>query len=320
MDQPFSIDLVICTYNNESLLRRTLESLEKLEVGTHINWSVLVVDNNCTDGTFAVVDQFVRRGILRIKIIDEKVQGLTAARLCGVKHTKAEWIGFIDDDCLLMPDWIDQAAAFLQTHPGCKLFGGRIKLVWEQDPPAYIRHFPFAFAGKNHGDNAHPLKSIAGAGMVVNRKALEDCGWLNEQHLADRIGKRLVSGGDVEICFRVGTLHELWYNPACTLQHIIPVHRLSKKYLQPIGFGLGISRHHASALKWTKSYSLWLLYASIYSFGLLALDFNDALVTKRRKAGVKVAFASYMGWCAGVFAMLRMDAVKRNKLLGAASI
>ena len=318
MNHSFSIDLIVCTYNNASLLQRTLESLENLTVAGHIKWSVLVVDNNCTDNTAAVVEQFINHGVLRIQIVVEKTQGLTAARVCGVKHTNAEWIAFIDDDCLLARDWIEQAASFLQVHPACKLFGGRINLFWEEQPPSYVVYFPFAFAGKNHGDNPHPVKSVAGAGMVVNRKALENSGWVNEQLLEDRIGKRLVSGGDVEICLRVGARYELWYNPACKLQHIIPQQRVSRKYLQRIIFGLGISRHHTAALKWSKSYFSWVLYGIVYSFGMLIMALNDAIFSKRRAAGWRVAFASYLGWCAGMVGMLRMDAKKRGKLLGAA--
>jgi glycosyltransferase involved in cell wall biosynthesis len=209
MDRSFSIDVVVCTYNNASLLQETLASLEQLDVPAQIKWSVLVVDNNCTDDTRAVVEQFTNRRVLPLTIMVEKTQGLTAARVCGVKHTTAEWIAFIDDDCLLAPDWIEQAATFLRVHPACRLFGGRINLCWDQQPPLYLLYFPFAFAGKNHGDNPHTIKSVAGAGMVVNRIALEGCGWVNEQYLEDRIGTRLVSGGDVEICLRVGTYHEV---------------------------------------------------------------------------------------------------------------
>ena len=318
MNHSFSIDLVVCTYNNASLLQRTLQSLENLEVPGEIKWSVLVVDNNCTDNTAAVVEQFARRGVLRISIIVEKEQGLTPARVCGVKHTTAAWIAFIDDDCLLMPGWIEQAAFFLGTHPACKLFGSRIKLLWEQEPPAYVAYFPFAFAGKNHGDHPHPVKSVAGAGMVVNRKALENCGWIDEQLLEDRTGKKLVSGGDVEICLRVGSMYEVWYNPACTLQHIITQQRVTRKYLQRIIFGLGISRHHTAALKWHRSYFLWLVFASFYSCGMLMMGVNDALFSRRRAAGWGIAFSSYFGWCAGMTAMLRMSAKRRNKILGAA--
>jgi hypothetical protein len=93
---------------------------------------------------------------------------------------------------------------------------------------------------------------------------------------------------------------------------------MGSKYLQRIIFGLGISRHHTSALKWPGSYFLWIIYAAFYSFGMLIMAFNDAIFSKRKAAGWGVAFASYFGWCAGMIAMLRMDAKKRSKLLGAA--
>jgi hypothetical protein len=71
---------------------------------------------------------------------------------------------------------------------------------------------------------------VAGAGIIVKRKALEKCGWVKEQFLSDRVGTRLVSGGDMEIALRVGEHSEVWYNPDCFLQHIIPERRTTKKY------------------------------------------------------------------------------------------
>src|SRR3546814_10828479 len=57
-----SLDLVICTYNHERLLDRTLHAIAAHSVGYPVRWSVLVVDNNCTDGTAEVVARHSRQG------------------------------------------------------------------------------------------------------------------------------------------------------------------------------------------------------------------------------------------------------------------
>ena len=211
MNSALSIDLVVCTYNNASLLQRTLESIAQLKVPAHINWSVLVVNNNCTDDTASIVEYHMSKGVLPLRTIVETTQGLTTARVCGVCNTESDWIAFIDDDCLLATNWIEEAERFITAHQDCGLFGGKIQLLWEKEPPSYVVHFPFAYAAKNHGDTAKRLKAVAGAGMVVKRKFLEQCGWTKEQFLADRVWNRLVSGGDMEIALRVGAHCEVWY-------------------------------------------------------------------------------------------------------------
>ena len=98
----FSLDIVICTYNNAPLLRRTLEAVSKQKVVLPwIKWEVLVVNNNCTDETSDVVEGFLRSGKFPLRVIHEARQGLTAARVCGVRNTAGDWIAFVDDDCLL---------------------------------------------------------------------------------------------------------------------------------------------------------------------------------------------------------------------------
>ena len=52
----FQLDVVICTYNNASLLDRTLDFLGKQQVVPGVEWGVLIVDNNCTDSTSDVIE------------------------------------------------------------------------------------------------------------------------------------------------------------------------------------------------------------------------------------------------------------------------
>ncbi len=63
METAFSINLIICTYNNAALLKRTLEGIAQLKVPAHISWSVLVVNNNCTDETESVVGDQISKKI-----------------------------------------------------------------------------------------------------------------------------------------------------------------------------------------------------------------------------------------------------------------
>lgn len=317
-----SIDLVLCTYNNAALLDRALEAISAQRVSSGVAWQVLVVDNNCTDETPEVVEKHQRSGRLPLRRIRESRQGLTPARLCGVQNTTGEWIAFIDDDCLLAEDWIEQAARFAAEHPSCGAFGGHVILDWETEPPPYVANRRYAYAGKYHGETAHRRPWLAGAGMVVRRAALADCGWIDRQFLEDRIGKRPVSGGDMEIGLRIAARHEVWYNPACKLRHIIPAHRVTRQYLRRITFGLGASRHNAMALTWTRSYPAWLAYSVLYAagFGVLGL-LQSVREAFRHRSGIDVplALSPVLGWCAAIGEMWRMEAAARREMLGCAA-
>jgi glycosyltransferase involved in cell wall biosynthesis len=320
MERRISIDLVVCTYNNAALLDRGLDALARQRVGPGVDWSVLVVNNNCTDETPEVLEKHLRAGLLPLRVVVESVQGLTPARVRGVRETAGEWVAFVDDDCLLAEDWVEQAARFAAGHPECGGFGGQVIPEWETPPPPYVLGNLYAYACKSHGETPHRRPWIAGAGMVVRREALDACGWLERQFLEDRKGARLVSGGDMEIALRVGARYELWHNPACRLRHFIPARRMSREYLRRVTRGLGASRHNAEALRWKGSYAGWLLYSSAFPLGFGALGL---LRLARGLFGPGLDFMTALspaaGWCSAMWGMLRMDAAERGELIGCAA-
>ncbi len=55
-----SVCIVVCTYNRSEDLIDTLKSLTEMIVPKDIIWEVIIVDNNSTDVTKAVVNKFIR--------------------------------------------------------------------------------------------------------------------------------------------------------------------------------------------------------------------------------------------------------------------
>ena len=322
MDHRTSIDLVICTHNNSALLDRTLAAISKQRVSPDVDWQVTVVNNNCTDETPEVVGKHSRSSKVPLRMIFEPRQGLTLTRVCGARNSSAEWIAFVDDDCLLAEDWVEQAARFALEHPQCGAFGGHIILLFEKTPPSYALSRPYLYAGAYHGETAKRRKWVAGAGMVVRRAALQDSGWLDKQFLEDRLGKRLVSGGDMEMSMRIAARHEVWYNPLCKLRHLITGRRMTRQYVRSMIYGLGASRHNTTALTWSGSYPTWLFYSSLYSIGFLGMGTMQMLrefVRGRSGFDVLIALNPARGWWAAMWSMLRMDAGERRQLLGCAA-
>src|SRR6266576_376499 len=105
------ISLVICTYNRAFSLGRTLESLRQMSVPRDLEWELIVVDNNSTDNTRAVVQKFARTAGLTISYFFEAKQGLCHARNAGVANANGEVIAFTDDDVRVAPQWIRELAA-----------------------------------------------------------------------------------------------------------------------------------------------------------------------------------------------------------------
>lgn len=235
------ITVAISTFNRAAYVEQTLASLEGQDTPAD-QWAVLVVDNNSTDETAAVVQRYRDREILpSLRYVCEMEQGASFARRRAVTETDTELIALIDDDVTLDPDWVRQALAFCDAHPRAGIVGGRIDLRWEEPPPEIALCRPVSFAEQNYGDTPLQLpRNVAGAlfsaGMVVRRAAIEASGWLEKIILPCRKGNALSTGGDMEMSFRVRHAgFELWYTPAMRMQHHIPRSRTTIQYLCRMG-------------------------------------------------------------------------------------
>lgn len=167
---------------------------------------------------------------------------------------------------------------------------------------------------------------LVGAGLVINRKAILDTNWANKQFLSDRIGKKLVSGGDVEIVLRIRSAgYDIWYNPACKLMHFIPAKRTEHKYLVHINYGLGISQQMSDSLVWHSSYLSWLFESVFLSFLSTVNLLKQALKTALGRGymesrEIPIVWAFVCGQWAGILKIIRMDVQERQSLLGAAKL
>ena len=98
------LTIAICTWNRAKSLRTTLLSLQQLIVPSSSDWEILIVDNNCSDDTSNVIDQFV--DLLPIRLVHETRQGLSHARNCAVGAAKGDYILWTDDDVIVDPYWL----------------------------------------------------------------------------------------------------------------------------------------------------------------------------------------------------------------------
>jgi glucosyl-dolichyl phosphate glucuronosyltransferase len=311
-----SIDVVICTYNRAANLDEVLSALSR-QSADGVNWSVLVVDNASTDPTAEIVEAHRSRRVLPgLRRVMEQQQGLTFARGRGVRETRAPWIAFVDDDNLLERGWLTAIARAIRSHPDAGGVGGRVVLDWEKPPPGFVTEFGFCFAEQELGTESCEAGSLVGAGMVVSRAALDKCGWIDRPLLADRVGNRLASGGDVEIAQRIRAAgYRLWFTPEAVLHHRIPSSRANWQYLLRVSYGLGGGAALMSALVWRDDWRSWHRAARQQAFK----GFVHALLRYRRLIPILAWLSFAIGFARGVRTCAAVAPDERQALLGAAA-
>ncbi|MEV7637676.1 glycosyltransferase family 2 protein [Pseudarthrobacter enclensis] len=102
---PITTSLVMPLFNGESTVERAVNSVL---AQSHEDWELLVVDDCSTDaGPQLVEDLITRHGDQRVRLIrQERNGGPSAARNAGVAEARGEYIGFLDCDDELLPDFL----------------------------------------------------------------------------------------------------------------------------------------------------------------------------------------------------------------------
>jgi glycosyltransferase involved in cell wall biosynthesis len=248
MQAPHEADLtlLVCTHNNAGLLARTLEGIARQQVASAAAWEVLVVANCCTDGTADVVRSFQDDPRLpAVVALEEPRPGSAYARKRGIAAARGRLIAFVDEDCLLAPDWVDRALEFADAHPRAGAFGGRNELEWESAPPELCVAYGESLARQDLGDVVLLLPAtgrqvVCGAGLVLRREALVASRYVEQGCLAGRDPIHLGAGEDAETVLLVRQAGwEVWYAPSLNLKHYIPAFRMSLPYLCRLHRGFG---------------------------------------------------------------------------------
>lgn len=250
--------VAIPTYNGEHRLPEVLDKLR--ECGAYImrsqintenfSWEVLVIDNNSTDNTKKVVENYQKTWIKNypLRYCQEQQQGAGFARQKAIKEAKSELIGFLDDDNLPAENWLVAAYEFAQKYPKAGAFGSQIHPLYEVEPPDNFAKIAPFLAITERGEKPllyQPSSKLLppSAGLVIRKQA-----WLgnvpNKLILTGRANGKMLTSEDLEVLSHIQQSNwEIWYNPAMEIYHKIPHWRLEKSYLTSLIRGIGLSRH-----------------------------------------------------------------------------
>lgn len=224
------ISVVICTYNRAPSLRRTLESFFRQDRLDHVPHEVIVVDNNSSDDTRAVVQAFENHPALRY--VFEPKQGLSQARNRGADEARGDIVAYLDDDVLLAPEWLHAlAACFADTR--ADVVGGQSVLRFEAPPPRWFGpHFRRYLSEVNLGakrlESANGMR-LYGLNVAYRRKTLLDAGGFRLRF--GRHGDKLMSGEELDLNRRIAQAGgKIVYEPRALLEHVIPPQRTTWEY------------------------------------------------------------------------------------------
>lgn len=245
------VAIVVCTYNpNQTTFERVIESISKLSIPENYSVEYCIVDNNSNISIDEIlfVQDFLKK-FSNAKVIIEKKQGLSFARMAGVKTTTAPVIVFFDDDNIPDVSFIENLKKLIQDYPQVAVWGpGIVKVEFTQKVDNWINSYKWMFQERNNINvefgNEHHWTTYypPGTGQVVKRNILELYNQLLDKNIltiTDRKGKSLDSGGDAQIVYMaVKNGYHAGVSPDLILTHLIDKKRTDTSYAKRLLFSI----------------------------------------------------------------------------------
>ncbi len=200
--------------------------------------AVVVVDNGSQT---PVAEKFDLTWHPHARHIRENELGLTPARLRGIREATAELLVFVDDDNVLVPDYLAKALETGNRWPFVGAWGGSIEPEFESPVPNWVGDQIWrvsiatvkedVWSNLREGYAAMPF----GAGLCVRREVgaayLNRCQDQKKVAVLDRKGRELTGYGDIDLAhcaLDIGL--GLGKTGQLKVLHLIPSSRLTLDY------------------------------------------------------------------------------------------
>lgn len=179
------ITIIVPAHNEQEYISECLSSLNSQNYPKD-KYEVILVDNNSTDRTQEIAQQF------SIQIIEQKTGPVGAVRNAGARQATGELLAFIDADCIAPVDWLSKGANLLNTHG--TVYGGDCDL---RKHPHWIEKAWLL-------ENEFPPKDLLGCCIFIRKIDFLNIGLFDE---------KITSGEDTKLSNSLKSQH---YNVVMT--------------------------------------------------------------------------------------------------------
>jgi len=293
------LSIIIVNWNAKDLLRDCLVSVFE---NVKINFEVIIVDNNSSDGSCEMIKkEFANK--INLKLIENKFNnGFASANNQAILVSKGNCILLLNPDTLVHGGVIDETYRYLMNDKsigvaGCKVLNpdGTLQLACKRMAPnvkdafyklfgiSKIRKCEEKFSKYNltyvSEDEFVDCDSVSGSYLMIKKEVIDKIGYLDETFF--------MYGEEMDWCMRAKKAgYIVRYCPVGDITHFKG--ESSKK----LGIKATYEFYRAMLIfynKYNKSENIffvnWMVYIGIYLLGFINICKN--MVTKNKRVGSK---------------------------------
>ena len=203
--------VVIPMYNAEKFVARSINSVLNQ---TYKGYEVIVVNDGSTDNGLAIANSFAGKNN-NIKIVSQKNKLAGAARNCGVREAKNDFIAFLDADDEYLPDFLETIANLINKFPQAGIYATAYRVQKEKKSfiPKYsaLPKFPWEGIVPSYYKSALNYHPLSGTSVAIKREVFENIGYFVE-------GIR--TGEDLDYWARLAAKYDVAFSSkVCVIYH-----------------------------------------------------------------------------------------------------
>ncbi len=240
------LSVILCTWNNARRLRITLDAISQCDVPDMLDWELVLVNNNCTDETDRVAEEF--SGRLPLRYIHQPKPGLSNARNAGLAHASGRLVLFTDDDVRPYPGWIAAYWQAYQAMPEGFYFGGPVESEFEGERPPedLLKLAPWSVRGLDWGGTARRAtrgERFISANWACPREVILAVGGFDTQLGLNPGSGKVRTGEELDLMDRLQEAGlQPWYLPEARIRHFVPMNKCSIDHLAARKAATGYNR------------------------------------------------------------------------------
>jgi len=226
------VSVIIPTYNRAKMLGATIESFLNQSYPKD-RYEMLIADNNSSDDTKAVVNDWQAISPVTIRYVFESRQGVHYARNSAAKIAKGDVLYFTDDDMLADKDLLKNLLPVFAMGYNVASATGRVLPLWEADPPKWVlRHCCNGLLSINDRSEQMVIAPFNVGVYSCHQAILRDVFFRSGGFNPENTAGEWIGDGETGLNIKI---KELGYSFAfigdSVIRHMIPVSRMTQQYL-----------------------------------------------------------------------------------------
>ncbi len=222
-----TISIVVATRDRVALLACLLRSLAAAQRAAAVSTETIVVDNGSTDGSQALLAEWVCGDPTRVyEVVPQR--GKSRALNRALALARAPLLVFADDDVEVAPNWLQAIAEFFAAHPDYDAAMGRVLVPPHTDPRTRARVARYGTLPLfDAGPAVRDVRELYGCNMALRRRLTDTIGGFDE-----RLGPGASGWGeDSDLSARALQAHlRLGYMPDAVVYHVVDAARLTRAF------------------------------------------------------------------------------------------